>query len=134
MERLNDDAQWIILMGFIVSVGMLFLTIIISQAPLVGQTTAEGVLEFPKAEIQDMRAEIIMITKNPLIDDLKRDDLEEEMRGLTMARQNAVMEFSITQRTDVTVQEGYSLTKFVLHYNNGVTDYDETHTLFMPKT
>jgi hypothetical protein len=132
MERLNDDAQWIILMGFIVSVGMLFLTIIISQAPLVGQTTAEGVLEFPKSEIQDMRAEIIMITKNPSILPAKKIDLEKEMKGLTMARQNAVMEFTV--RPSGYGHPTYDLTEFVLHYNNGVTDYDETYTLFMPKT
>ena len=64
MERLNDEGQWIVLMGFMVCVGIFFLAIIIAQSTVVGQTTSEAVLEFPKTEIQDMRSEMIEIAKN----------------------------------------------------------------------
>ena len=48
MARLNDDAQWIVLMGFIVSFSLFFLAIVLNQSTVVGQTTAEAVSEFPK--------------------------------------------------------------------------------------
>ena len=51
METLNDDGQWIVMMGFLVALGMFMLAIVISQTPLVGQTTAESVIEFPKNEV-----------------------------------------------------------------------------------
>ena len=55
MARLNDDAQWIILMGFLVSFSLFFLAIVINQSTVVGQTTAESVIEFPKNDIRDVR-------------------------------------------------------------------------------
>ena len=59
MARLNDDAQWIILMGFIVSFSFFFLALVINQSTVVGQTTAESVIEFPKNDIRDVRSVII---------------------------------------------------------------------------
>src|SRR5512137_2762474 len=41
MAGMKDDGQWIIMMGFLVSLGIFFLAIVISQSTLVGQTTAE---------------------------------------------------------------------------------------------
>ena len=55
MARLNDDAQWIILMGFLVSFSFFFLAMVINQSTVVGQTTAESVIEFPKNDIRDVR-------------------------------------------------------------------------------
>ena len=52
MARLNEDAQWIVLMGFIVSFSLFFLAIVLNQSIVVGQTTAESVLDFPKNDIQ----------------------------------------------------------------------------------
>lgn len=133
MERLNDDAQWIILMGFIVSAGMFFLTIIISQAPLVGQTTAEAVLEFPKDEIQDLRLEVISVAKKGYTDtSIPVINMKKDARMLAMAQQNAVVDFGIGASSYE--HPYYNLIEMKLHYNNGVTEYDETHTIFMPKT
>jgi hypothetical protein len=55
MARLNDEAQWIVLMGFLVSFSLFFLALIINQSTVVGQTTAESVIEFPKNDIRDVR-------------------------------------------------------------------------------
>ena len=38
MERLDDEGQWIVLMGVVVAAGMFVLAIIINQAPKVGQS------------------------------------------------------------------------------------------------
>ncbi len=43
MAGLNDQAQWIVLLGLIISLGIFFLAIILNQSILVGQTTAESV-------------------------------------------------------------------------------------------
>lgn len=59
VARLNDDAQWIVLMGFIVSFSMFFIAIVLNQSTVIGQTTAEAVLEFPKNDIRDVRYAII---------------------------------------------------------------------------
>ena len=59
---LNDDAQWIILMGFLVSFSFFFLALVINQSTVVGQTTAESVIEFSKNDIRDVRDLIIRNT------------------------------------------------------------------------
>ena len=48
MAGLKDDAQWIVLMGFVVSFSLFFIAIVLNQSTVIGQTTAEAVLEFPK--------------------------------------------------------------------------------------
>ena len=68
MERLNDDAQWIVLMGFVISIAIFFLAILLNQSVLVGQTTAESVLEFPKSDIQDLRSEVWVIYSRSMVD------------------------------------------------------------------
>ena len=59
MAGLNDDAQWIVMMGFVVSFSFFFLAMILNQSTVVGQTTAESVLDFPKNDIRDVRSVII---------------------------------------------------------------------------
>jgi Fe2+ transport system protein B len=137
MERLNDEGQWIVLMGFLVCIGIFFLAIIITQSTVVGQTTSEAVLEFPKTEIQDMRSEVMEIAKN--WDETKpghyqagkKIALMDDLVTISMARKNAVVECSITPQA---VSDAYNdYTRIVLHFNNGVTEYDETFLLSRPK-
>ena len=59
MAGLNDDAQWIVLMGFVISFSFFFLATILNQSVVVGQTTAESVLDFPKNDIRDVKSVII---------------------------------------------------------------------------
>jgi hypothetical protein len=124
MARIDhEEGQWIVLMGFVVSVSIFFLAFIMSKATIVGQTTSEGVLEFPKSEIQDLRSEFISITK----DEGKASDpsLLYDIQNISLARKNAVVTMSITHRkyTDLSHDWG----EFILHYNDGVTRYDETY-------
>lgn len=138
MERLNDEGQWIVLMGFMVCVGIFFLAIIIAQSTVVGQTTSEAVLEFPKTEIQDMRSEVIEIAKN--WDETKpgyhyshgqKADLMEDLVTISMARKNAVVGCAITPQAVTDSNNDY--TQIIIHFNNGVTEYDETFLLSRPK-
>lgn len=117
MERLNDDAQWIVLMGFLVSFSFFFLAFILSQSTVVGQTTAEGVLEFPKNDIRDLKLGIFRQTDLGLGGEINAD-----FSTLSLTRKNAVVTYVIIP-APVGSTYDYTIT---LHYSNGVTVYNET--------
>jgi hypothetical protein len=108
VARLNDDAQWIILMGFLVSFSFFFLAIVINQSTVVGQTTAESVIEFSKNDIRDVRDLIIRNTtvSNSTI-------INDDITAISLVRKNAVIKYSFNDN--------------IIHYNNGVTEYNETN-------
>jgi hypothetical protein len=116
VERLNNRAQWIVLMGLLVSIALIFLAIVINESSLVGQTTAESVLDFPKTDIKDLRSEIIEWQDYNLMGGVEGAGIRQDIINLTLNRKNAVVNFSIDA-------DGEILT---IHYNNGVTKYDET--------
>jgi hypothetical protein len=115
MARLNNDAQWIVLMGFMVSFSFFFLALVINQSTVVGQTTAESVIEFPKNDIRDVRQVIIQSV------DLNNDVEKEDIEVLSMNRKGAVVHYS-----NVTGSDGVLFIQ--IHYNNGVTEYNENWT------
>ena len=125
---MKDNGQWIIMMGFLVSLGIFFLAIIISQSTLVGQTTAEGVLEFPKNDIQDLRHDVLQIESvyhdesycnthsTEVSNDLK------DLGQLYLYRKNAIVNLTLP----CAYTEGNNDRKsLIIHFNNGVTTYDE---------
>ena len=118
MARLknNDTAQWIVLMGFIVSFSLFFLAVVLNQSTIVGQTTAEAVSEFPKEDIRGVRNVIIqsMFIEN----DMSR--VQEEIRILSKSRQNAVVFFDF--------KDNPPYRHYFFHINNGVSAYNETWT------
>lgn len=113
MAGLKDDAQWIVLMGFVVSFSLFFLAMLLNQSVVVGQTTAEAVSEFPKDDIRDVRSAAIESYMENMPQTV-RDDI----RVLSMGRQNAIVDLSGYQSGDYSYVE--------IHYNNGVTAYNET--------
>jgi hypothetical protein len=124
MARLKDDAQWIVLMGFLVSFSFFFLAILINQSTVVGQTTAEAVSEFPKNDIRGVRA--VIIQDGLMYDDVStQTTVKDEIKILSISRQNAWVDFS---SSDKATSEAKGYTTVVIHYNNGVTAYDETWT------
>jgi hypothetical protein len=114
MARLNDEAQWIVLMGFLVSFSLFFLALIINQSTVVGQTTAESVIEFPKNDIRDVRHVIGEAVKN----NVATDEVKSDIMKISMIRKGAVVEFSNTTQSENTT--------IWIQYNNGVTEYNET--------
>jgi hypothetical protein len=100
VARLNDDAQWIVLMGFLVSFSFFFLAMVINQSTVVGQTTAESVIEFPKNDIRDIR-DVTIISLN---------------------RKNAVVSYDSPQ-----IENNHTVIKNI-SYNNGVTEFNENWT------
>ena len=118
MARLNDDAQWIVLMGFVVSFSLFFLAIVINQSTVVGQTTAEAVSEFPKNDILGVREAIIQSAS--MDGDPDQSKVQDDIRNLSLSRQNSVVDFK-------TAKFGSHL-YIDIHYNNGVTAYNETYS------
>jgi hypothetical protein len=122
MARLNDDAQWIILMAFIISFSLFFLAIILNQSTVVGQTTSEAVSEFPKEDIRGVRNMVIQwnFLNNTYMND--KLNVDKDIRALALSRQDAVVDFSA--RPDSTG----NYTFVTIHYNNGVSTYNENWT------
>jgi hypothetical protein len=133
VEGLRTEGQWIIMMGFLVSLGIFFLAIIISQATLVGQTTAEGVLEFPKNDIQDLRNVILDVeffnrTQCPAMFPPPPDpcgnisaNISQEIQQISLYRKSAIVSYSPFPPCS----SGQRVV--TIHYDNGVTAYDENN-------
>ena len=115
MARLNEDAQWIILMGFLVSFSFFFLALIINQSTIVGQTTAESVIEFPKNDIRDVR-HVIGESVNSSNFNMVKDDITV----LSINRKSSVVGYRNFTADNTTYIQ--------IHYNNGVTEYNENWT------
>jgi len=123
MARINEDGQWIVLMGLLTALALFFLALIINQSALVGQTTAEGVLEFPKNDIRDLRSEIFDYVDRLGTLNFDSDAVREDITRISLERKNAVVGFTVGDPQDVS---GRMLRPITIHYNNGVTEYDET--------
>ncbi|MFA7694977.1 MAG: hypothetical protein WCX63_05540 [Methanoregula sp.] len=122
MAGLNDDAQWIVLMGFLVSFSLFFLAMILNQSVVVGQTTAEAVSEFPKEDIRGVRSVIIESYMKGMPDtasDPSVTNVQNDIRILSLSRQNSIVYFP----PKTTIGD---YTYIDIHYNNGVTAYNET--------
>jgi hypothetical protein len=116
MAGITDEAQWIILLGFIVSISIFSLALIVNESTLIGQTTSESVLEFPKTQVQDVRSEILEYYENGTIDEIAEPGLKQDLRDISLQRKNAIV-----------VYETISPTKLSIHYNDGITEYNETY-------
>ncbi|MGB9176165.1 MAG: hypothetical protein WCB46_05445 [Methanoregula sp.] len=130
MARLNDDAQWIILMGFLVSFSLFFLAMVINQSTVVGQTTAESVIEFPKNDIRDVRTALIYGLSEDIsnVDEKKypNDHIGRDITIISLSRKNAVVKVSnIIPPNPSAFMDKANMT---IHFNNGVTDYYENST------
>ncbi len=124
MARMNEDGQWIVLMGLLVAVALFFLALIVNQSALVGQTTAEGVLEFPKNDIRDLRGAILgYVDAYEKYGSDKSKAIHDDIVEISLERKNAVVHFWNETPRDVS---GRQLHPVTIHYNNGVTEYDET--------
>jgi hypothetical protein len=111
-------------MGFLVSFSFFFLAFVLSQATVVGQTTAEGVLEFPKNDIRDYKLALSRYTSLG-----SGGEISLDMATLSLNRRNAVISSSITcwdhPETDPW-DPACTQKKIRFLYDNGVTSYDET--------
>ena len=112
MARINDDGQWIVLLGFIISIILVFLALIVNQSALIGKTTSESVLEFPKTDIQDARAEIVEYYWNGSIN---QSGLQQDLLNLSLERKGTITSYQYNQTED----------SIAIHYNDGSTEFNE---------
>ena len=123
MACMNEDGQWIVLMWLLVAVGLFFLALIINQSVLVGQTTAEGVLEFPKNDIRDLREAVFdYVDTFGGANNLTTGAVRQDIVAISLERKNAVVNFSVESQVEVS---GHYLHPVTIHYYNGVTEYNE---------
>ena len=126
MARLNDDAQWIVLMGFMISFSLFFLGIVINQSTVVGQTTAEGVLEFPKNDILNVRSAALQSSalQTSQIAPANLVNVHDDISLIAMSRKNAIVSYRVSCQEAL---DPMCVSKVIeIHYNNGVTAYNET--------
>lgn len=90
--------------------------IVVSQATPVAQTTAEGVLGFPKHEIRDLRSEVIRSVGDTTFD----ESIHEDFRVLSLERNHAIVDVQTRPNSD------RNATMITIRFNNGVTIYEET--------
>ncbi len=91
---------------------------IINQSTVVGQTTAESVIEFSKNDIRDIKETIVSDTdlSNSLV-------VNRDITVIALNRKNAVVSYTITPPS-----ASETHTKAFIHYKNGVTEYNENWT------
>ena len=128
MERMNDDGQWIVLMGFIVAISLFFLAIVVSESTLVGQTTSESVLDFSKADIKDLNLktkDLAIFNYPPIIgpDSVSTtsdyDNLTNDIEKLYGKKKGVIVTIDIMNLNPVNGTKNVTL-----HYNDGITSYD----------
>jgi hypothetical protein len=85
---------------------------VINQSTIVGQTTAESVIEFPKNDIRDVRQVIGESVNVPNLDVVRND-----ITVLSLNRKGSVVDYSNFTADNTTYIN--------IHYNNGVTEYNE---------
>jgi hypothetical protein len=116
-------------MGFLVSFSFFFLALIINQSTVVGQTTAESVIEFPKNDIRDIKMTMIdTVVYYPAYPGTLQN-VRVDLTTISLNRKNAVVQYGNPDIVNeiffkcVTDEDYYNCTG--IHYNNGVTQYDE---------
>lgn len=114
MAKLNDTAQWILLLGLLVSILLFSLSLVVNQSVFVGRTTAENTLEFPKNDIRDIRSEILRYIAIGRIADIEGSNTQFS----NFALNNKSILVSITSNA----QHDH----VNIHINNGVIAYNET--------
>ena len=106
-------------MGFLISFSFFFLALIINQSTVVGQTTAESVIEFPKNDIRDLVSVITTNTSRSISSVVNND-----ITVISLNRKNAVVKYSVNPPTPpMNLHANASI-----NYNNGVTMYYENWT------
>ena len=126
LKKTDDNAEWILLMGFIVSFGIIFLAILLNLSAAAGHTPSESVTEFPKSQIRDIQTELT----DAAVKSESESDFEAKLdavRKLALARDSAVVEANLTYGRYADADYDYA--ELTVHYNNGVTEYDGTYLL-----
>jgi hypothetical protein len=141
----DDSGQFLLLTGVIVAVGLVVLLVFINQSSMSGYSSSESIMNFPKNDIRDFRAETInqamqiATTENNIgtIDGATRqlnfsqtfNKSKEEVRQL-YARRGAVVDVSFNTAINSTSVLAYQTIQnctLYMSYTDGQTSYNETY-------
>jgi hypothetical protein len=109
---MSEITVGIVMLGFIISIILIFLALIVNQSALVGKTTAESVLEFSNLIFKNARAEILEYYWKGTIN---QSDLRSNMLNMSLERKSSIVLYNYNQTENI----------IYIHYNDGYTEYDE---------
>jgi hypothetical protein len=113
MAKLNDEAQWIVLIAFIVAASLFFLAIIVNESTIVGQTTSESVLDFSKADIQNVNLKTQDLAMFPnTTPDISDPKIITDIEKLYSVRKGVIINITAPSNN------------VTLHYNDGITSFN----------
>lgn len=148
MRKMDDSGQWLLLGAMLVAVGLAILIVFVNQSVLAGHSASESIMDFPKGDIRELRAETMneafLIGTNA------------NANGSTLAERRLRFEDAFGQyisdvrrvfsargsSVGITYLEGlnYSISPggqsldnvtLIMYYHNGDTKYNETSTVYL---
>lgn len=142
-DGMDDSGQWLLLGAMIIAVGLAVLIVFVNQSVLAGHSASASIMDFPKNDIREFRAETM--NEAYLI------GADANAKGTNLNDRRARFKTSFGQYASDTVQayaalganvnikyeEGLNLSvmpggqsldnvTLLLYYNNGDTKYNET--------
>lgn len=143
----NSDGQWLILIGVVIALGLTVLLVFVSQSMLAGHSSAASIMDFPKNDVREARAEtvseaaILGAQANAAPDIAQRQQwLASNFSSYTgdvsriYASRGAIFTAGYTPGINTALppsaQRIENLTLY-LYYNNGDTLYNETTKVYL---
>jgi hypothetical protein len=146
--KTDDTGQWLLLGTMIVAVGLAVLIVFVNQSVLAGHSSSGSIMDFPKNDIRELRAETISevyiagtdanLHGATLADRQSRfetmfDRFVEEARYMYSSKGSDV-NISYSEGLNYSNQPGGqsmdNVTLF-LYFNNGDTQYNETRVVYL---
>lgn len=143
----DDSGQWLLLTGVVVAIGLVILLVFLNQSVIAGHSSSESIMDFPKNDIRELRAETV--NEAYLIGRSVNDNGDEI--GLKEAKFRSSFDKYFRDTKDLYGRRGcdifleYSpginlsappsgkldnVTLFI-NYNNGETRFNETATVIL---
>jgi hypothetical protein len=146
--KTDETGQWLLLGSMIVAVGLAVLIVFVNQSVLAGHSSSGSIMDFPKNDIRELRAETVSevyiagtdanLHGATLADRQFRlatmlDRYVEEVRYLYWSRGSDVNISYSEGLNHSNLPGGQSVDNVTLflYYNNGDTQYNETKIVYL---
>jgi len=141
------DGQWLLLIGLIIAIGLAVLMIFVNQSLQAGHSSAASIMDFPKNDVREVRAEtlreasILGVQANTAPDISQRQQwfadnftrFTSDIEHIYSAK-GALLDIGYIPGVNATLPvDRQRLENLTLHiyYNNGDTLYNETVTTYL---
>ena len=144
----DDSGQWLLLGSIIIAIGLAVLILFVNQSVLAGHSSSSSVLDFPKGDIRELRAETV--------NEAYLLGVNANAQGTNLNERRSLFEAGFDQYTSdlarafrvggadasIGYEEGLNLSvlpggqsldnvTLILYYNNGDTKYNEITKVYM---